>query len=196
MLLSSVPLRIRTLHHNIFPRAGRKRVVYPELILPSTQEPRLLFPNFFERSFSSLACHSPLVRKSADNDYREALHFNFNIHSRGKIQVGELINRLRRRIQNINHSFVNAHLVLITCIFMHKRGAIHRHPMHLGRQRYWSGHTRPRPFRRFHNLARGLINYLVIVRFDLDTNSIGCISWFRLLHANGNGNYNAPSSNK
>jgi len=71
---------------------------------------------------------------------------------------------------------VYADLVLISSIFMHECRTIHR-VLFLARwERSWAGDFRAVPLYRFHNLLRRLIDQLVVVCLQLDSNT----RWYNL----------------
>lgn len=48
------------------------------------------------------------------------LHFNLYIHTGWKIEIREIVDRLRIRIQDVDEPLVNPHLVLVACVLVNE----------------------------------------------------------------------------
>ena len=95
-------------------------------------------------------------------------HLNLNIHASGKIQVGQRIDGLGRRIQNIDETLMHAHFILFAGIFMHKARSIDRIFVHFCRKRHRPHHLRSVANGRIYDLLDRIINYLRIVSSNFD----------------------------
>lgn len=100
--------------------------------------------------------------------FEESLHLYLDIHAGWQIQVREIFDRFRCRIDDVDQALVHTHLILITGILMHERGTIDSHFVDFCRERDGSGYDGTGTFGCLDNLPRGLVNHFVIVRLDLD----------------------------
>ena len=105
----------------------------------------------------------------------DLLHFNFNINARWQRQTHQGIDCFTGRFQNINQSLVYAHFVLLPCIFVHERRTIHGDTFLFNRQWNWAHHFGTRAGGRIEDCPGGLVDNLVIVRANLNTNSLTTI---------------------
>ena len=109
------------------------------------------------------------------NDYGGSLnnpenlhHLDLDIHAGGKIQVGQRIDGLWRRIQNIDETLVHAHFILFSGVFMHKARSVDRIFMHFCRKRHRPYHLGSVADGRIYDLLDRIINYLRIVSSNFD----------------------------
>src|ERR1019366_8707032 len=119
-------------------------------------------------------------------DYSALLVFlserlNLHIHARRQIQLHQRIDRLLRRLQNIQQPLVGADFELLPRLLVHVRRPQHAVlVLHRG-QRNRSRDLRAGALCRLHDLARRLIQNAVVVGFQPDANSFfssHCFSLF------------------
>ena len=89
--------------------------------------------------------------------------FNFYIYSRRQIQVGQGFNDFLVRIQDVNQTLVHPELKLLPGVLVNESRAVDRVLFDFGRQRNRTYHLGVVSFRGFNNLARGIIDELVVV---------------------------------
>src|SRR5271168_2580911 len=97
---------------------------------------------------------------------------NLHIHARRQIELHQRVNRLLRRLENVEQTLVGADLKLLPRFFIHVRRT--QHAVFILHRRQWN---RPRDLRpgapcRFHNLARRLVQDAVVVCLQPDSNSL------------------------
>src|SRR5260370_31259457 len=98
--------------------------------------------------------------------------FNLHIHSRRQIELHQRIDRLLRRLQNIQQPLVRADFKLLPRLFIHVRRPQHAVlVLHRG-QGNRSRDLRAGTFCRLHDLARRLIQNAVVVGFQSNANSL------------------------
>src|SRR5580704_5348693 len=96
---------------------------------------------------------------------------DLHIHARGQIELHQRIHRLLRRLENIEQTLMRADLELLPRLFVHMRRTQHAVlVLHRG-QRNRSRNLRAGAPRRFHNLARRLIQDAIVVSLQPDANS-------------------------
>jgi hypothetical protein len=130
----------------------------------ATEESSEVYKNYIELG-------PEMKRKQIARNKDFKLHFDLYIHPRRQIQVREVIDRLRVRIQDVDEPLVNPHLVLIACILVDERRPIDRHLMDLGRERDWASDFGTCSLCGFDDLPSRLVDDFVVIRLDLDTDS-------------------------
>src|SRR5439155_21097754 len=129
--------------------SSAKICVMPNLIpiIPSTA----IFPY-------SLSQHASMFRKGIGCVLQNQFSFllrcvteclDFHIHARRQIELHQSVNRIWRRLQNIDQAFVRVHLKLLARLFVHVRRAKHRPTLDRRRKRNRSGDIRPGTLGRF-----------------------------------------------
>jgi len=93
-------------------------------------------------------------------------HLHFHIHPGGKIEVCERLNDLLARIQDLHKALVHAELKLFARVLMHERGPVHGVVPDLRGQRNRTHNLRVVPFGGLNDLARRIVNQLVVVGLD------------------------------
>src|SRR3954468_13221824 len=88
---------------------------------------------------------------------------------RRQVQLHEGVERLLRRLEDVEEPLVRADLELLPRLLVDVRRAEHGELVDLGGQRHGAGHAGARALRRVHDLARRLVEQAVIV--GLQTNS-------------------------
>src|ERR1700687_372001 len=107
---------------------------------------------------------------------------NLHIHARRQIQLHQRIDRLLRRLQNIQQPLVGADFKLLPRLLIHMRRPQHTVLiLHRG-QRNRSRDLCAGAFGRLHDLARRLIQNAVVVGFQPDANSFFSSHCFSLFH--------------
>src|ERR1700687_3334528 len=109
------------------------------------------------------------------------------LHAGGEIELHQRVHRLRRRIDDIEQSFMGAHLELLAALLFVLRGSVERELVVPGRSRDRPAHLRAGALGGRHDLACGRIENPMIERFepDADILAVHCryLSWLRM--ANG-----------
>ncbi len=100
------------------------------------------------------------------------LHFYLYVDTGREVQVHHGVDRFGCRIDDVNQAFVDTHLVLLTGIFVHEGRLIHGVFLFFRWQRDGTFSGRARALSRFQNRARGLINNLMIVGTNADTDPL------------------------
>ena len=130
--------------------------------LPRIQARRMINTSSSDRRLATLQI-------AKNKDFK--LHFDLNVDSSRQIQIREVINRLGCRIHDIDQALVHPHLVLVPRVLVHERGAVHRHFVNLCRKRNGASDLGSSALGRFHDLASRLVDHLVIVGLDLDSDA-------------------------
>src|ERR1700720_3309948 len=71
-----------------------------------------------------------------------ASELDLNVDAGGEIELHQRVHRLRRRIDNIEQSFMGAHLELLAAFLVDVRRSVDRELLDLGRQRDRPAHLR------------------------------------------------------
>ena len=98
--------------------------------------------------------------------------FDLDIHTGRKTELVQSINRLVRRLNDINQPLVGANLELFPRLLVDVRASKNRVPLDAGRQRNWPVDNRLGSLGRFDDFFGRLIQYGVVVRFHTDPNSL------------------------
>lgn len=98
------------------------------------------------------------------------LELDLDVNTGRKIQLHESIDRLRRRIDNIQHALVSAHFELLAAFLIDVRRAVNGVTLDAGWQRNWSANLCTGTFRRIYDLARRSIEYSMIESLEPDAN--------------------------
>src|SRR5437899_3919667 len=107
---------------------------------------------------------------------------NLHIHARRQIELHQCIDRLLRRLQDIQQSLVGADFKLLPRFLIHVRRPQHAVlVLHRG-QRNRTRDLRAGAFCRLHDLARRLIQNAVVVGFQPNANSFFSSHCFSLFH--------------
>src|SRR2546423_15492670 len=80
----------------------------------------------------------------------------------------ERVDRLRRRLQDVDQPLVRADLEVLARVLVLERAADHAVAVLLGRQRNGTGHRRAGALRGLHDLARGLLDGRVVIGLEPD----------------------------
>src|SRR5437879_6503012 len=86
----------------------------------------------------------------------------------GEVELHQRIHRLRRRIDDIEHALVRAHLELLTRLLVDVRRTIDREPLDPRRQRDRATHLRARPLGGADDLAGRRVEHAMIEGFEPD----------------------------
>src|ERR1019366_854786 len=95
---------------------------------------------------------------------------DFHVHPRRQIELHQRVNRVRRRLENVDQTLVRAHFELLARLLVHMRRTKNRPPVDRGGQWNRPGHIRTGALGGLDNLARGLVENSVIVRLQTDAN--------------------------
>ena len=96
------------------------------------------------------------------------LHFNLYIHTGWQIEVREIVDRLRIRIQDVDEPLVNPHLVLVTRVLVNECRPVDRHLVNFGRERDGTGDFGTCPFGCLDDFPSRLVDDFVVIGLDLD----------------------------
>src|SRR5882762_1941677 len=97
--------------------------------------------------------------------------FDLDIHACGQVEFHQRVDRLLRRLQNIEQTLVGANLELLARFLVHVRRTQHAILVLHGGQRNRARDLRASAPRRVDNLTRGLVQDAVVVRLKPDANS-------------------------
>src|SRR5438552_17816221 len=97
------------------------------------------------------------------------LHFDFDIDARGEIELGQGIDGLGPRIQDIDQPLVRLELELLTALLVDVRAPEHRPQLPVVVQRNGPRDLRAGLFRGAHDVGQGLIDLGAVERFETDT---------------------------
>src|SRR5256886_6841667 len=99
------------------------------------------------------------------------LHFDFDIDARGEIELGQGIDGLGPRIQDIDQPLVRLELELLATLLVDVRAPEHGPQLPLGGQRDGPRDLRPRLLGGTYDVGRGLIDQGVVECLQTNTNS-------------------------
>ena len=99
-----------------------------------------------------------------------ALDLNFYFYSRRQFELHQRIDGSAVRIQNVDEPLVRADLELLAALLIHVRRAVYREDGFLRRQRNRPGNDAARGLHRPDDLFRALVDQVMIVRFQFDSN--------------------------
>src|SRR5689334_17374504 len=111
---------------------------------------------------SVLRCRLQLAGKLL----QQLLHFDFYIHSRGKIELHERVHRLVGRVDDVHQPQMRPDLELLARGLVGMRRAQEIESLLAGRQRYGPAHDRAGALRRVDDLERRLIDQPVVERLE------------------------------
>ena len=113
--------------------------------------------------------HSPL-------DGLRRLDLDFDVNAGRKVEALQRINRLGRRLQDVDKPLVNFHLEVLAAVFVFVGTADHGVDVALCGERHRSTNFGLRADDRFDDLFRGLVDDFVIVCLEADTNLLFVLS--------------------
>jgi len=105
-----------------------------------------------------------------DNSSYPQLNLNFYFYSRRQFELHQRIDGAAIRIQNVDQPLVRADLELLAALLIHVRRAVDRIDRLLRRQRDRPGNDAAGRLHRPNNLFRALVDQVMIVRFQFDSN--------------------------
>src|SRR4029450_2086961 len=97
-----------------------------------------------------------------------SLELDFNVNAGSKVELHQSIDRLRRRIDNVEQAPVSAHLELLAALLIDMRRAVDGEPLDAGRERGRAAHLRAGSLGRAHNLPRRRIEDSMVEGFEPD----------------------------
>src|SRR5215813_5817130 len=95
---------------------------------------------------------------------------DLDVHAGGEVELHERVDRLRRRIDDVEQTLVRAHLELLAALLVDVRRAVHRELLDLGRQRNRATDLGAGALGRVDDLAGRRIEDAVIERLEPDPN--------------------------
>src|SRR5580704_5159171 len=93
---------------------------------------------------------------------------DLDVDAGGEIELHERVHRLRRRIDDVEQSFMGAHLELLAALLVDMRRPVDRELLDLGRQRDRPAHLRAGALGGRHDLARRRIENPMVERLEPD----------------------------
>src|ERR1700732_404860 len=97
-----------------------------------------------------------------------ALELDLDVDAGGKVELHQRIDRLRRRIDDIEQALMRAHFELLAALLVDVRRAVDGELLDLGRQRDRPTHLRARALGGRHDLARRGIEDTMVVCLEPD----------------------------
>src|SRR5437763_3998549 len=108
-----------------------------------------------------------------------SLQLDLDVDAGGEVELAERVDRLLRRLEDVEQTLVGADLELLARLLVDVRGAVHGEAFDVGRQRNGSGDASARPAYGFHDLAYRLIEQPVVVRFQTDADLLVHVTFTR-----------------
>src|SRR3712207_3349165 len=96
------------------------------------------------------------------------LELNLYVDAGGEVELHQRVHRLGRRIDDIEHTLVRAHLELLARLLIDVRRAQHREALEARRQRDGPAHLGAGPLRRRHDFTRRSVENSMIERLEAD----------------------------
>src|SRR5438552_15763422 len=93
---------------------------------------------------------------------------DLDVDAGGEVELHQRVHRLRRRIDDIEHALVRAHLELLARLLVDVRRTIDREPLDPGRQRDRTAHLRARPLGCADDLAGRRVEHAMIEGLEPD----------------------------
>src|SRR5439155_863170 len=115
--------------------------------------------------------HSDFLREQSDHG-RPRLELDLDVHAGRQIELHQRVDRLRRRLHDIDETLVHPDLELFPGFLVHVRGAEHGVDGPLRGQRDRSRRPRAGPLGRAYDLARRLVEDRVVVRPKADADAL------------------------
>ena len=100
------------------------------------------------------------------------LHLDFGVAAGGEGEVHEGVNGFGGGVENVYQALVGAHLKLLAAFFVDVRAFDDRIDTAAGWQRNGAGNSGASAQRRINNLFGGLVNHLVVVGLQTDTDPL------------------------
>src|SRR5512145_505576 len=97
------------------------------------------------------------------------LQLDLDVDAGRQVELHEGIDRLRRRIDDVEQPLVRAHLELLAALLVDMRRAVDRETLDSGGQRDRPAHLRAGPLGRVDDLARGRIQHAMIEGLEPDS---------------------------
>src|SRR5881409_2708774 len=101
------------------------------------------------------------------------LDFDFHVHARRQIELGQRVDRLRPRVEDVDQEFVRLQLELLAALLVDVRAPEHGPQLPLGRQRDGPRDLRAGLLGRAHDVGRGLVNQRVVECLETDSDFAG-----------------------
>src|SRR5512145_3165282 len=97
------------------------------------------------------------------------LQLDLDVDAGRQVELHEGIDRLRRRIDDVEQPLVRAHLELLAALLVDVRRAVDREALDARGQGDRPAHLRPGALRRVDDLARGRIEHAMVERLEADS---------------------------
>src|SRR6478752_4480204 len=98
----------------------------------------------------------------------DALDLDLDVDTRRQVQPLEGFDGLARRLDDVEQALVDPHLEVLARVLVDVRTPHDAVPVDLGRQRHRTPHLRTGAYDRLDDLARRLVDDLVVVRLEPD----------------------------
>src|SRR6476620_8370161 len=102
------------------------------------------------------------------SDIEIELELDLDIDSSREVETHQRVDRLRGRRVDVDQPLVRAHLEVLAAVLVLERAADHAVHVLLGGQGHGPGDRRSGALRRLHDVARGLVDLLVVVALEPD----------------------------
>src|SRR5579859_7469781 len=169
-----VAVRLQCLHlgDEARSRLDHAHAAHFAVVVEALQHAELLAEQTFDRHRVPV-----LIRRAAGNAAAQrmrALKFDLDIHAGRQLQAHQRIDRLVRRLDDVDQPLVRAHLELLARILVDERPAIDRVLLNARGQRDWPGHRGAGALRRLDDLLSRLIEDAVVERLEADADLLPC----------------------
>src|SRR3954464_10461557 len=98
-----------------------------------------------------------------------SVHLDLDVHTRRKIQLGEGVDGLRARVQDVDHTLVRLQLELLAALLVHVRRPQHGPPLDARGERDRATDGGAGLLRRADDVGCGLVDHRVIEALQPDT---------------------------
>ena len=98
--------------------------------------------------------------------------FDFDVDACRKVERHKCVDGALGRVHNVDETFVNAHLVLVTRRLVDERCAVHRVATTLSWERHWTDNCCTGTFCRLNDRFCRRVDDLVVIGADTDTNAL------------------------
>src|SRR2546421_13031474 len=103
---------------------------------------------------------------------RRSLQLDLDVDAGGQIELAESVDRLLRRLEDVEESFVGADLERLARLLVDVRRAVHGEALDVGGKRDGAGDPPARPAYGVDDLAHRLVEQSVVVRLQADADLV------------------------
>src|SRR5690348_5811555 len=101
-----------------------------------------------------------------------SLQLDLDVDAGREVELAERVDRLLRRLEDVEQALVGADLELLARLLVHVRRAVHREPLDVSGERNRTGDPPARPAHGVDDLADRLVEQPVIVRLQTDADLV------------------------